>query len=582
MGVHMISGVKGTSVDKNNIFIKNKGNENYYLTLETAKDIYEKQEHNKEKNGVKVGIIIASSAIIAALGIFALTKGLPKNTYRKLQNLSNRLEDKVSRRKLNGEEGFITSFYNYSLKKAVLFAEKAKSINNISSFKDLFLTKIMFKSKYTKYIWTKITSLFENLAIRSVNSGYDVSDKNFSNLLDSYSAVNKKILKSYPDRLVTINNVTKTTKEWMSEVSSRQSKIKDIYVKGFGTEARNARYQRMKQAVEGLDEKVWEVMKQPVDGLKSKVLKNFASVADNQNSSKLYTSFIAEDYLAADKLEISQKTNVLRHLITHDVLDGYKASKQVLDNISAFISPQDKISNDLLKRLRSHLITYKKLSGPSEQILRSKVNADIIEDLKMLSSRLTDSSKIFDYKRDTVKQAGEYISELQEILSKNSKGELQEILTIYKSFLPKNEYVKIRKNTNAAISKLDKAINTENDLFFDKLRDLSLGSGPTDALSLLGAIGGVGLGLTEAENKDERISALLKYGIPVVGSVATSIVMTVSLVAGFKSLVIGSLSGLIIGDAGMRLDKLRKQYNKKKNDNNNAEMVKAKIDKTLA
>lgn len=578
----MISGVKGTSVDKNNIFIQNKGNENYYLTLETAKDIYEKQEHNKEKNGVKGGIIIASSAIIAALGIFALTKGLPKNTYRKLQNLSNRLEDKVSRRKLNGEEGFITSFYNYSLKKAVLFAEKAKSINNISSFKDLFLTKIMFKSKYTKYIWTKITSLFENLAIRSVNLGYDVSDKNFSNLLDSYSAVNKKILKSYPDRLVTINNVTKTTKEWMSEVSSRQSKIKDIYVKGFGTEARNARYQRMKQAVEGLDEKVWEVMKQPVDGLKSKVLKNSASVADNQNSSKLYTSFIAEDYLAADKLEISQKTNVLRHLITHDVLDGYKASKQVLDNISAFISPQDKISNDLLKRLRSHLITYKKLSGPSEQILRSKVNADIIEDLKMLSSRLTDSSKIFGYKRDTVKQAGEYISELQEILSKNSKGELQEILTIYKSFLPKNEYVKIRKNTNAAISKLDKAINTENDLFFDKLRDLSLGSGPTDALSLLGAIGGVGLGLTEAENKDERISALLKYGIPVVGSVATSIVMTVSLVAGFKSLVIGSLSGLIIGDAGMRLDKLRKQYNKKKNDNNNAEMVKAKIDKTLA
>ena len=578
----MISGVKGTSVDKNNIFIQNKGNENYYLTLETAKDIYEKHEHNKEKNGVKVGIIIASSAIIAALGIFALTKGLPKNTYRKLQNLSNRLEDKVSRRKLNGEEGFITSFYNYSLKKAVLFAEKAKSINNISSFKDLFLTKIMFKSKYTKYIWTKITSLFENLAIRSVNLGYDVSDKNFSNLLDSYSAVNKKILKSYPDRLVTINNVTKTTKEWMSEVSSRQSKIKDIYVKGFGTEARNARYQRMKQAVEGLDEKVWEVMKQPVDGLKSKVLKNSASVADNQNSSKLYTSFIAEDYLAADKLEISQKTNVLRHLITHDVLDGYKASKQVLDNISAFISPQDKISNDLLKRLRSHLITYKKLSGPSEQILRSKVNADIIEDLKMLSSRLTDSSKIFDYKRDTVKQVGEYISELQEILSKNSKGELQEILTIYKSFLPKNEYVKIRKNTNAAISKLDKAINTENDLFFDKLRDLSLGSGPTDALSLLGAIGGVGLGLTEAENKDERISALLKYGIPVVGSVATSIVMTVSLVAGFKSLVIGSLSGLIIGDAGMRLDKLRKQYNKKKNDNNNAEMVKAKIDKTLA
>ena len=192
----MIDSVQNIKAQGQNPFADYKTKGNYYLTLETAQDIFETQEKNKEKKHKRVGLIIASSAIAAALGIFALTKGLPKNTYRWLQNLSQRLEENVNRRKLNGESGPVTSFYNYSLKKVLSFADKAKSINNFSSFKDLFLARVMAKNKYSKSLWQKITDLFENLARNSVNKAYRSSDKQFGKLFENYAQINQKILDS--------------------------------------------------------------------------------------------------------------------------------------------------------------------------------------------------------------------------------------------------------------------------------------------------------------------------------------------------------------------------------------------------
>ena len=53
--------------------------------------------------------------------------------------------------------------------------------------------------------------------------------------------------------------------------------------------------------------------------------------------------------------------------------------------------------------------------------------------------------------------------------------------------------------------------------------------------------------------------------------------MTVSLVAGVKSMLIGALSSLVIGDVGSRLDKYRKQINKQQEDIKHANEVKAEI-----
>ena len=139
----------------------------------------------------------------------------------------------------------------------------------------------------------------------------------------------------------------------------------------------------------------------------------------------------------------------------------------------------------------------------------------------------------------------------------------KEILAIYKNFLPDNDYAKIEKETHKTIKSLDKSIDLETDKLYDKLRDLKIGSAPTDALGVLTSIGVIGWGLKKADNKDERVSVALKYGIPAVGAIATSLYCTVGLVSGGTSLAVGLLSGMIINKIGVILDKSIKKYQEK-------------------
>ena len=561
----MVSSVQNNIINIQSQNPFGKGQSTYYITPKTAQDIFVAGEKDRAQKRKRTGLIIVTSALAAAIGIFAIVKGLPKNTYKWLQKWSRHLENNVNARKSAGKSGPVTTFYNKLFKNVIVWSEKAKGVNNIGSFKDLLFTKVMHKNKFTRKIHEKITTVFERLARRSVVSAYKTSDKKFAKLFDTYSEINKTILKDNPERLITINNVTKKASEWVDELVLRQGKIRTGLNEGFGKNARLSRYKSMKKATTGLEDKVWDVI---------------SNKKDTQRGNKILTTFIAEDAIAADKLAIMRGVDLSRNKITHNILDNYNASSKALDNISAFLDPSDKTSYNLLKDLRSKLITYKKLSGPNEKELREKVNEEILAGLKSISERLRKTSEQFDYNKSAISQVTGYIDEIENILGKSSKGEMQEILTIYKRLLPQEQYVKLRGKTNKTLNSLDKAIKTENDLFYDKLRDLKLGSGPTDVLSLVGSVGGVGLGLTTADNKDERISATLEYGIPIIGSVATSIALTVGLVAGIKAMVISGLSGMAMNIVGSQVDKSRKQYNKKQEDIKHAEVVKAEINTT--
>lgn len=103
--------------------------------------------------------------------------------------------------------------------------------------------------------------------------------------------------------------------------------------------------------------------------------------------------------------------------------------------------------------------------------------------------------------------------------------------------------------------------------FYDKLRDLVLGSAPTDALSILFSAGAIGYGLTKADSKEEKISVTLKSGIPVVAAVGTSLYCSAGLVSGSKAMFVGLLSGLVMNKIGVYVDNLRKKYIKNKQTN---------------
>ncbi len=570
----MINSVQNIKVGTTSPFNDFKSNGEYYITREIAKDIYQDSEKKSERKGKRVGLIVALSSIATTLGVIGITKGIPKTVYKHVSDYVKKLGEKVNLRKQNGQSGPITSFMNYAHKKLTKFAERGQSVNNFNNYKDLIVKHAMYKTHFTTRIHQKITAFFERLALKTVNKGYKNSDKRFTKLFNSIASINSKIMLEDPSRKITINGVTKSAIEWIDDVIARRERIQQELQNGFSVASRQTRHSQMRSANVGLDKKVWELTLngiQHTHGMKGK----FAKLKDSQ----MHQSFIAEELLAKDKSQIAEQIAKSRRSITHDITDAYTASEKLLDGIYKHISPEDAESRKLLKIMHSKLNTYKKLSGPQESVYREKIKSEIFEIMETITKRSQNDSSLLGYTSDSATQISAYSKELQKTLNGVEKGELQELLTIYKGLLPREEYLKLRGEANKAVKTLDKAIHTESNLFFDKLRDLSLGSAPTDILSILGSVGGVGLGLSMADNKDERISAALKYGIPIVGSLATSVVLTVGLVSGIKAMLIGMASGAVINRIGTAIDKKRKEYNKDQEDKKHTEEIKNEIQK---
>ena len=251
-------------------------------------------------------------------------------------------------------------------------------------------------------------------------------------------------------------------------------------------------------------------------------------------------------------------TNLKPNLV--NLITTYKATIKAIFNIQKFVNPADTSTNDILRKLRAKLDAYRLLSGDDEIIRRNKLNNEIIEELQKLSLSFNARASKYNYNSETVKSILDYVNSVENIISKSSKGELQEILTAYKSILPRKEYLKLKSKVNSAIKSLDKAIDIETNQYFDKARDLRLGSAPTDVLSILITGGAVGYYLNKSENKDEKCSVAIKYGIPAIGAIATSLYCTARLVAGGKAILFGLISGWLMNKAGEIVDDARKKY----------------------
>lgn len=522
----MINQVVSSNIASSNAFKDFSQAQNaYYLNMPLEND---------NKKNKSYGKTIVVSSLFAGFGILALMKGtVPKSLSKILDKWKLKLEEKTAK------GGKLKNFYHFIIGKINSFRAKAESINNFTSMKDVLFQRLMWgkdgNRTFTRKIHEGITRFFDKISRNTVNSAYSSTQKKFASLNEYMSVMNERILRDFPNN-TEIAEAIKTIEARMSSVNSNLDK-------GFGINARNARLKQMNEAYEDLFDYFWN-----------------ASVKDIKNfrSKNMYQSYIAEDYLLPAKMKLANDTSALRQLITHDIADNYKATMEAVDNIQKFVSPNDMPTNDALNTLRNCLAKYKKLSGKDEALQRGQLNKEIVETLKKLSSSFEGNSR---YSSEAVEDITKYISNMRDIISKGaSKGELQEILTLYKGILPRKEYLKLRAEVQSSIKSLDKAIDVETVQYFDKARDLKLGSAPTDILSILAAVGAVGWYLGKAENKDERISASLKYGIPAVGAIATSLYCTARLVSGGKSIALGLLSGWIMNIIGAKVDDARKKY----------------------
>lgn len=493
------------------------------------------QEDKKESNH-KLGKTIAISALVVGFGTLAiLSGGFNKGTAKFLNKWKLKLEQKMA------QSSKFKNFYRFAVGKIDSFLSKSESINNFTTLKDVFFQRLMWgkdgNRSFTRKIHEGITKYFDKVSRKTVNSSYSNTYDKFSSLSEYFTSVNERILKNHNNDPKYLNIINK--------INKRVATVNNNLEKGFGINIRNERLKEIKSSSDGLFEFFWDASLKDVKNFKSK---------------NMWQTFIAEDYLLPAKLQLGNKVSMLRQAITHDILDNYKASIKAFDNIQKFINPSDISTNEILNSLRNNLSKYKKLSGKDEVAQRLELNKEIIVNLKDLRSNFSKMSEKYHYSTDAVKSISSYVAEVEEIISKSSKGELQEILTLYKSVLPRNEYLKLKSKVHSAIKALDKSIDIETVQYFDKARDLKLGSAPTDVLSILGAVGAVGYYLNKAETTDDKYSVSLRYGIPAIGAIATSLYCTARLVSGGKAMLLGLLSGWLMNKAGVVVDDARKKY----------------------
>ena len=543
-----ITGVKANNVTNNPFLEFNSTKNGYYFLpsyIATQNDSFQAQtvQKQKEKKEKHLGKTIAFSALGVGAGILFLMRGLPKNAYKTLEKWSQKLENKLAKQRKSGQVGKLEEFYTFTLNKLNSFIGKAQSINNFVAVKDITFKKLMYKNKITQKIHEKITGVYEKIGRRTVNKSYDKAKSKLYGMFQTFEDYDDRILKNNKNNTEKIED--KTVQEWLDEIEKLKTKIRRTWNANYGARTREERYSKIKDSMKNLTDEVWEAT---------------AGNLNNLSKKEMYESFIAEDKLSGKKLKLMTDTLSSRYVITRDIDDIYKSTVDVVDSMTSFIKTRDKSSRDIIKDLRLKLEDWKKLSGKDETSKRTTLNNEINVLLKKLSSNIQENSSTYGYNKETVKLLESNIKGIGSIMGESGKGALQEIYTIYKKLLPREDYIKLKSSTSRNIKYLDDAISKETNSFFDMMRDLTMGSAPTDILSILGAIGAIGIGLSKAENKDQQNTVLLKAGIPAVGAIATSLYFSASLVSGGKAMMYGALSGLAISKLGSMLDDYRKKH----------------------
>jgi hypothetical protein len=160
--------------------------------------------------------------------------------------------------------------------------------------------------------------------------------------------------------------------------------------------------------------------------------------------------------------------------------------------------------------------------------------------------------------------------------SNGEKGLYNEVIEILKGDLTPDEL----KYLNSSLNDVKKSINTANisecSKYFDKKRDLMLGSAPTDIVTAIASLIMSGIVIGRADTKEERISKSITGVFPVVAGVGASLAFTSMLFAGPKSIAMAALTSTGLSAVGHVIkNKLFGDNTEDNTENSNKEVVNA-------
>ena len=511
----------------------NSGN-TFVISKPITQEQKDQLEEEKTKHSHALGYSIATTALVVGFGLFAFAKGMPKNWRTKIDKMFTSIEEKLHKFDSSKPKTIKESLYIAYLKGVRKFTQLSKAIYNTSPVKDAYTKKYIDKVPFLKKVSNSITNWFERVSVKTTQRAYRHTSKKMERMYVAFDEANSML-----------------PKEAAQKINQNVEMMQRTWRQGFSEVPQNKRLGSMKQDMDGIDIAVQE-----------RICNNFFGFIKDPKTRK---SFISEELAANAKLKTNNDLESYRKIISNGIEDNYTATNKLLGHIDSVVDLDDKVALKLIKDIKSTLQQYRKQAELGAEAKKVLLDGNISSNLESLESHLAKSGK---YDKELISQISENISELKLVLDSNQRGLIQDSLSIYKEFLPENEYLKLKKVAYSAKNSLNKSVDLEGDKLFDKIRDLKIGSAPQDVLGVISSLGVVGYWLTKSDNNDERISVSLKYGIPTVGAIATTLYCTVGLVSAGPSLIIGLLSGAIINKLGIMADNgLKKYQGKKVNEN---------------
>ena len=512
-----------------------------YQSLAAKIKIMTPEEARKTNNLKIIGLSVAGVTILTAAGIFFVLKGGPKGLSKNFKKLQAYFQRKLQDIKLNNtekESSFTSRAYMYMVKILDTAVKRSEAINNFTSFKDVLFKKLMGLNKFTGKVHDSVTRMFEKIGRQTVKNSYAHTAGKVQETKLLTDAAASTIMRSNIYDVIEINGLSQTKSQWLAYIDKLNKELNTSYNSYFSNDALTGRYHTYKVAAEEL---------------KSAFAKMKVFL-----SKDVFQKFLADSKINRVKTLMSNNVHSYRRELSYSMQDMAKEADDMIMDMTGIINFKDVNKISLLRNIRKDIRKYVK--NPQNEDLRHQ----ILKEMTLLRKNISDAlaNKAIDEK--TGELLLDNITKLKGSFGGFEQGKTEKILNIYKHILPEKEYKTLEKAYKAQIKSLDKAITTETEDFISKLRDLSLGSAPTDILSLLGGLGVLSYHLGKSEDNEQRTSIALKYGIPALSLIGVSLYCNAKLYAGTKGLLIGTLASAILNRIGVAADDMLKHRRQQK------------------
>ncbi len=483
-------------------------------------------EEEKSNNFTKA---VAGVAIFGGIVGIVLGKAGSGSFYKKLssylQKLNNKIYDYSQKYKT------LSSMQKVGLKITQGFQKALSWVNisnNITAFKDIGFRRLCEKLHLSKPMnW--ITKQFQKITIRSSAKAHEKA----RNVMDNKIHELREIITQLPEGAE------------KNEIKKLLTSTENIMQQFTSTTRRKT---RLNQTIADTKD------------VGDKVLAESAEFFKNRNKRTLekLRLYRTEVHSAEGKERLSHLLEAHLRTFTFNVDDKTKIMSAARDEIGKIIKAEDTASRKILRELSTMISQYKACSGAIEDTARAKV----VENMQSAIRTLTNSMTRQGYSKETMTMMESKLNEFHSIFKNtNERGSFERILSLLNQSIKQDSpgtYSKAKSIVNDMRKVLKKASDSELKMY-DKFAEYSVGSAPTDFLGMLLPVGLAGYAISKGENKEEKTSATLKAGIPIVGGVVTTFIAAAKMMTNIQGLAMGAIVSLGLNAAGSKADEKYKQ-----------------------